>query len=92
MSAQAQPTAVVTTAQPQQPAPMQFSPSCQQDTQCGFARCNMQTHRCVFPCGSSSDCQQGAQCLMAGTPAAACVPAGLPGLPNLFGNTPGATP
>jgi hypothetical protein len=69
------------TLQVSTPPPMQFAPSCRTDAQCAFARCNTQIGRCVFPCGSSGDCQPGAQCMMAGTPAAACAPAALPGLP-----------
>lgn len=48
--------------------------ACQNDSQCLTHRCNVQYGKCAFPCVSDNDCIQGATCLVAAGPAAACVP------------------
>jgi hypothetical protein len=72
--------------QPQQYAPQQQPPPaaapsplalpCQSDITCGTHRCNTQTGRCAFPCGSNADCAGGFSCMGAGGPTAICVPGG----------------
>ncbi|CAN5427916.1 hypothetical protein BH09MYX1_BH09MYX1_34530 [soil metagenome] len=43
---------------------------CQNDSGCGFARCNVQYQKCAFPCVNAAvDCIAGTQCLVG-----ACVP------------------
>ncbi|MCL2779690.1 MAG: hypothetical protein FWD73_16995 [Polyangiaceae bacterium] len=54
---------------------------CQSDSQCFTHRCNTQYGHCAAPCQSDNDCIQGATCLGAGTPLAACMP-GMPKPPG----------
>jgi hypothetical protein len=42
---------------------------CQNDSICGFHRCNLQVGKCSFPCASSADCAAGLGCA-----AGLCVP------------------
>ena len=61
------------------PAPAPASPlalPCQNDLTCGTHKCNLQTGRCAFPCGSNADCAAGFSCMGAGQPTALCVPGG----------------
>lgn len=62
---------------PEQPPPLgqpgPFAPACGSDSQCGSHRCNKQVGRCVLPCSTDWDCNNGFQCLGKGTPAAICV-------------------
>jgi hypothetical protein len=47
------------------PGPMALP--CQNDSQCGLARCNTQYSKCAFPCQNGDiDCIQGAQCGLGG--------------------------
>jgi hypothetical protein len=51
-----------------QPPPQQQTPPsglaipCQNDSICGFHRCNVQAGRCAFPCAASTDCAGGFGC------------------------------
>jgi hypothetical protein len=51
-----------------QPPPQQQAPPsglaipCQNDSICGFHRCNVQAGRCAFPCAASTDCAGGFGC------------------------------
>jgi hypothetical protein len=63
--------------------PGAMATACQADSACGFAKCNPQYQKCVFPCtpGSTVDCQAGSACM--GAPGlAACVPSAIPTAPT----------
>jgi hypothetical protein len=46
---------------------------CQNDSACGFARCNTQYQKCAFPCQSQVDCAAGNTC---NTMTGLCLPGG----------------
>ncbi|HEX3598032.1 MAG TPA: hypothetical protein VHU80_23140, partial [Polyangiaceae bacterium] len=48
---------------------------CQNDSACGFARCNVQYSKCAFPCQSQVDCGAGNSC---NTMTGLCLPGGAP--------------
>ncbi|HVH42699.1 MAG TPA: hypothetical protein VM925_10155 [Labilithrix sp.] len=58
---QAAPTAA-TTGTMATPGPLALP--CQNDSACGFHRCNTQFQKCAFPCQGPADCAQGNQCMM----------------------------
>ena len=48
---------------------------CQNDSACGFAKCNVQFQKCAFPCQSAVDCAAGASC---NTTTGLCLPGAAP--------------
>jgi hypothetical protein len=53
--------------------PNQFALPCQNDAACGFAKCNVQYHKCAFPCQGPIDCAAGNSC---NTATGFCLPGG----------------
>ena len=73
---QAAPAATTPAAAGTMATPNAFALPCQNDSACGFAKCNVQFQKCAFPCQSAVDCAAGNSCNVA---TGLCLPGGTPG-------------